>query len=166
VTRLNGHTPWGALRGGKYSVFEAGTRVPFIVSWPETIKPAVSPALVSQIDLLVSFSKMLNVTAGAIPKDGENIIDALLGKSNEGREYLVEQGFTDNLAIISGNWKYIEPKDGPKMNTLVNIELGYDLQPQLYDLSNDIGEKNNLAKKYPKKVKEMHEKLKAIRNGN
>jgi arylsulfatase A-like enzyme len=166
VTRLNGHTPWGALRGGKYSVFEAGTRVPFIVSWPETIKPAVSPALVSQIDLLVSFSKMLNVTAGAIPKDGENIIDALLGKSNEGREYLVEQGFTDNLAIVSGNWKYIEPKDGPKMNTLVNIELGYDLQPQLYDLSNDIGEKNNLAKKYPKKVKEMHEKLKAIRNGN
>lgn len=166
VTQLNGHTPWGALRGGKYSVFEAGTRVPFMIQWPGTVKPSVSPALVSQIDLLASFSKMLNVTAGAIPKDGENIIDALLGKSNEGREYLVEQGFTDNLAIVSGNWKYIESKDGPKMNTLVNIELGYDFQPQLYDLSNDIGEKNNLAKKYQKKVKEMHEKLKAIRNGN
>ena len=166
VTRLNGHTPWGPLRGGKYSVFEAGTRVPFIVSWPETIKPAVSPALVSQIDLLASFSKMLNVAPKDMPNDSENTIDVLLGKSNKGREYLVEQGFTDNLAIIQGDWKYIEPKDGPKMNELVNIELGYDKQPQLYNLSTDIGETNNLAKKYPKKVKELKAKLEEIKKGS
>lgn len=166
VTRLNGHTPWGPLRGGKYSVFEAGTRVPFIVSWPETIKPAVSPALVSQIDLLASFSKMLNIAPKDMPNDSENTIDVLLGKSNKGREYLVEQGFTDNLAIIQGDWKYIEPKDGPKMNELVNIELGYDKQPQLYNLSTDIGETNNLAKKYPKKVKELKAKLEEIKKGS
>ncbi|WP_281298808.1 sulfatase family protein [Flavobacterium limnophilum] len=166
VTRLNGHTPWGPLRGGKYSVFEAGTRVPFIVSWPETIKPAVSPALVSQIDLLASFSKMLNILPEGIPNDSENTIDVLLGKSDKGREYLVEQGFTDNLAIIQGNWKYIEPKEGPKMNELVNIELGYDKQPQLYNLSTDIGETNNLAKKYPKKVKELKAKLEEIKKGS
>lgn len=164
VTRLNGHTPWGPLRGGKYSVFEAGTRVPMMISWPGTIKPAVSSALVSQIDLLASFSKMLNVVSDDMPKDSENTLDVLLGKSDKGRDYLVEQGFTDNLAIIHENWKYIEPKDGPKMNELVNIELGYDMQPQLYDLSTDIGEKYNLAKKYPMKVKELHEKLKSIRN--
>ena len=166
VTRLNGHTPWGPLRGGKYSVFEAGTRVPFIVSWPETIKPAVSPALVSQIDLLASFSKMLNIAPKDMPNDSENTIDVLLGKSNKGREYLVEQGFTDNLAIIQGDWKYIEPKEGPKRNELVNIELGYDKQPQLYDLSTDIGETNNLAKKYPKKVKELKAKLEEIKKGS
>lgn len=166
VTRLNGHTPWGPLRGGKYSVFEAGTRVPFIVSWPETIKPAVSPALVSQIDLLASFSKMLNIAPKDMPNDSENTIDVLLGKSNKGREYLVEQGFTDNLAIIQGDWKYIEPKEGPKMNELVNIELGYDKQPQLYNLSTDIGETNNLAKKYPKKVKELKAKLEEIKKGS
>lgn len=164
VTQLNGHTPWGPLRGGKYSVYEAGTRVPMLISWPGTIKPAVSQALVSQIDLLASFSKMLNISTEGFPKDSENTLDVLLGKSNKGREYIVEQGFTDNLAIIHGNWKYIEPKDGPKKNELVDIELGYDMQPQLYDLSNDIGEKNNLAKKYPKKVKALHEKLKNIRN--
>ncbi|MEY3498872.1 MAG: hypothetical protein RL308_541 [Bacteroidota bacterium] len=163
VTRLNDHIPWGNLRGGKYSVFEAGTRVPFIVSWPESIKPAVSPALVSQIDLLASFSKMLNMVPEDMPNDSENIMNVLLGKSDKGREYIVEQGFTDNLAIIHGNWKYIEPKDGPKMNELVNIELGYDMQPQLYDLSTDIGEKNNLAKKYPKKVKELKAKLEEIK---
>lgn len=165
VTRLNGHTPWGDLRGGKYSVFEAGTRVPFMIRWPETIKPAVSSALVSQIDLLASFSKMLNVATTDFPNDSENTLDLLLGTSDKGREYLVEQGFTDNLAIIHDNWKYIEPKDGPKMNELVNIELGYDMEQQLYDLNNDIGEKTNLAKKYPKKVKELHEKLKSIRSG-
>lgn len=166
VTRLNGHTPWGPLRGGKYSVFEAGTRVPFIVNWPETIKPAVSPALVSQIDLLASFSKMLNIAPKDMPNDSENTIDVLLGKSNKGREYLVEQGFTDNLAIIQGDWKYIEPKEGPKRNELVNIELGYDKQPQLYNLSTDIGETNNLAKKYPKKVKELKAKLEEIKKGS
>jgi len=166
VTRLNGHTPWGSLRGGKYSVFEAGTRVPFIVNWPETIKPAVSPALVSQIDLLASFSKMLNIAPEDFPMDSENTIDVLLGKSDKGREYLVEQGFTDNLAIIQGDWKYIEPKEGPKMNELVNIELGYDKQPQLYNLSTDIGETNNLAKKYPKKVKELKAKLEEIKKGS
>ena len=166
VTRLNGHTPWGPLRGGKYSVFEAGTRVPFIVSWPETIKPAVSPALVSQIDLLASFSKMLNIAPKDMPNDSENTIDVLLGKSNKGREYLVEQGFTDNLAIIQGDWKYIEPKEGPKRNELVNIELGYDKQPQLYNLSTDIEETNNLAKKYPKKVKELKAKLEEIKKGS
>ena len=166
VTRLNGHTPWGPLRGGKYSVFEAGTRVPFIVSWPETIKPALSSALVSQIDLLASFSKMLNILPEGMPNDSENTIDVLLGKSDKGREYLVEQGFTDNLAIIQGDWKYIEPKQGPKMNELVNIELGYDKQPQLYNLSTDIGETNNLAKKYPKKVKELKAKLEEIKKGS
>ena len=166
VTRLDGHTPWGPLRGGKYSVFEAGTRVPFIVNWPETIKPAVSPALVSQIDLLASFSKMLNGATIDFPMDSENTIDVLLGKSNKGREYLVEQGFTDNLAIIQGDWKYIEPKEGPKKNELVNIELGYDKQPQLYNLSTDIGETNNLAKKYPKKVKELKAKLEEIKKGS
>jgi arylsulfatase A len=163
VTQLNGHTPWGALRGGKYSVFEAGTRVPMLVSWPETIQPAVSSAMISQIDLLASFSNMLNVPVKDL-KDSENMSNALLGKTNIGRDYLVEQGFTDNLAIIHGNWKYIEPRKEPKMNKLVNIELGNDLEPQLYDLSTDIGEKNNLAKKYPKKVKELHEKLSSIRN--
>jgi len=165
VTQLNGHTPWGALRGGKYSVFEAGTRVPMILSWPETIKPRISNALVSQIDLLASFSKMLNKVPDEMPKDSENNLDALFGKSDKGREYLVAQGFTDNLAIISENWKYIEPKEGPKKNELVNIELGYDLDPQLYDLSNDIGETINLAKKYPKKVMELKTKLELIKKG-
>src|SRR5690606_41370083 len=52
VTQLNGHTPAGELRGGKYSIFEAGTRVPFLVSGPGVSKNKVSDALFSQVDLL------------------------------------------------------------------------------------------------------------------
>jgi arylsulfatase A-like enzyme len=51
VEKLGGHKPWGPLRGGKYSLFEAGTRVPFITYWKGTIEPASSGALISQIDI-------------------------------------------------------------------------------------------------------------------
>ena len=53
VELLNGHTPAGPLRGGKYSLFDGGTRVVFIVKWKEKIIPGVSDALFSQIDLMV-----------------------------------------------------------------------------------------------------------------
>ena len=157
VTQLNGHTPWGPLRGGKYSVYEAGTRVPMIIRWPEKIKPAVSDALVSQIDLLASFSNLLKVPVP--PKDSHDMLDVLLGKSTKNRDYLIEQGITDNLAIIQGNWKYIAPAEGRKVNEQVNIELGNSMEPQLYDLSKDIGETTNLANKFPAKVKELSAKL-------
>lgn len=164
VTSLNGHQPAGPLRGGKYSVFEAGTRVPFIVSWPGTIKPAVSGALVCQMDFIASFAALLQQT---YPKsqasDSENMLPALLGKSKQGRDILVEQGNT--LAIIKNNWKYIQPNDGPA-NTgekLTNIETGNAAQAQLYDLSNDIGERHNLADKHPAKVKELQELLEHLK---
>jgi arylsulfatase A-like enzyme len=156
VTQLNGHTPAGLLRGGKYSSFEAGTRVPFILSWPEKVQPKVSDALICQIDFIASFSKLLNIK---IPPsnahDSENMLDAMLGKTNQGRTLLVEQGGA--LSVINGDWKYITPSKGPA-NTgplLTNIETGNSLSPQLYNLKDDIGEKNNLAEKYPEKVKEM-----------
>ncbi len=162
VTKLNGHTPWGALRGGKYSAFEAGTRVPFIVSWPGTIKSKTSSALICQIDLLASFSGLLHqeIPAGDA-MDSENIIDALTGKSTKGRLVLVEQGGA--LSIIKGNWKYIETNKGIPYEKLTGTETGNLPLPQLYDLSNDLGEKNNVAEKFPEIVKELQELLRQIK---
>ena len=166
VTQLNGHTPNGILRGGKYSVLEAGTRIPFILNWPEVVQPKVSDAMVSQIDLLASFSSLLNQ---AIPKgdapDSENTLDAFLGKSDKGRNVLIEQGGNvlgkgGALAIVKDNWKFIPPNDGIPYDKLVDIETGNSVEPQLYNLNDDLGEKNNLAKKYPKKVKELADLLK------
>lgn len=165
VTQLNGHTPNGILRGGKYSVFEAGTRIPLIINWPTMVQPKVSSAMVSQIDLLASFSKLLNLT---IPKgdapDSENTLDAFLGKSDIGRSMLIEQGGNvlgkgGSLAIVKEGWKFIPPNDGSPYEKLVDIETGNSTAPQLYNLNDDLGEKNNLAKKYPKMVKELSDLL-------
>ena len=60
VELLGDHRPWGYFRGGKYSNFEAGTRVPFIVRWPGKVKPQVSDALVSHIDLFSSLAKLVD----------------------------------------------------------------------------------------------------------
>ncbi|MBS1576450.1 MAG: arylsulfatase [Bacteroidetes bacterium] len=162
VTQLNGHTPTGPFRGGKYSMFEAGTRVPFIVCWPHQIHPRVSDAMVCQVDLLASFSKMFNqaIPAG-VASDSENILDALLGKTNKGRDVLVEQG--DALTIVKGDWKYIAPSNGPAID-ITNTETGNAPYVQLFNLKEDKAEKNNLAEKYPEKVKELQNLLQQIKN--
>lgn len=162
VENLNGHKPAGNLRGGKYSAFEAGTRVPFIVRWPQKVKAGVSDALICQIDFAASFAAFTKQTldSNAAP-DSFNIIDALLGKTKIGREYLIEQAGA--IAVLQGQWKYIEPNKGQKFNVLTNTETGNDPQEQLYDLAKDIGEKNNLASQYPAKTKQLREILQQAR---
>lgn len=163
VKKLNGHKPAGVLRGGKYSLFEGGTRVPLLISWPAKTKQKVSDALISQVDFMASFSKLLNIkTEADTAVDSEDLLDALLGKTDRGRTVLIEQGL-ESLTIIKGSWKYIEPNSGPALNILTNIELGNHVQPQLYDLDDDIGEKNNLADRYPQVVNELAENLQKIK---
>ena len=162
VEKLGDHGPAGAFRGGKYSAFEGGTRVPFVVRWPARVKPGVSDALVSQVDLLASFAAMVDrlLPSGAGP-DSQNMLDALLGTSRTAREHLVEQAGT--LAIRQGRWKYIAPGKGPRVNQNTNIELGNDPLPQLYDLANDPGERTNLAASQPEKARELGALLDQIR---
>jgi arylsulfatase A-like enzyme len=167
VELLGNHNPFGPFRGGKYSVFEAGTRVPMIVYWKGKVKKDVSNALFSQIDFLASFASLLNQD---IP-DGEatdsfNSINALLGKSKEDRDFVIEQSIASTLGIKKGSWKYIEPSKGQRVNKNVNIELGHDPEPQLYNMVNDPGEKNNVAKEFPEITKELANLLDQIKNNN
>jgi len=164
VEMLGDHKPAGPLRGGKYSAFDAGTRVPFIVFWPDRISPGESEAPVSQIDLFASLAALTrrNIPPGAAP-DSMDELDTLLGESEQGRDYIVEHAASGALSIISGGWKYIEPHDGPKWNRNTNIELGHDPEPQLYDLRNDLGERNNLAGDHPEKAAELSELLKRVK---
>jgi len=165
VTQQNGHNPFGPFRGGKYSILEAGTRIPWIISWPGKIKPGTSSALVSHIDLIRSFAHLLKQPIPADEAtDSENQWAALSGQSLTGRTALVEHGRV--LAVIQHNWKYIEPGQGPKLMKEVNIETGVDDQPQLYDLQKDPGEKNNVAAMHPHKVKELAALLEKIRNNH
>jgi len=165
VARLGSHRPNGPLRGGKYSNFEGGTRVPLIVHWPARAKPAVSDALVSQVDLLRSFAELsgAGLQPGARP-DSENMLPALLGESRRGRQFLVEQA--NDLSLRDGTWKYISPGKGPKVDQNTRIEMGIDSRPQLYDLAADIGETRNLAAQQPARVTAMAGRLRQIRGAS
>ena len=162
VTKLGTHRPNGALRGGKGSKFEGGTRIPMIVHWPARVKPGVSEALVSQVDLLRSFAELTgaDLGPGAAP-DSENVLPALLGESKKGRRLLVEQA--NGLSLRDGSFKYITPAKGMKVAPNTNTATGMDPEPQLYDLSSDFGETKNLAAQQPEKLKQMVETLEKIR---
>ncbi|RME69366.1 MAG: arylsulfatase, partial [Verrucomicrobia bacterium] len=79
--RRGEHRPAGPWRGGKYSRWEGGTRVPFIVSWPGHVEPGISEAIVSQVDLFASIAALIGEPmppdAG---RDGSNVLPALLGR--------------------------------------------------------------------------------------
>ncbi len=164
VELLDGHTPAGPLRGGKYSLFDGGTRVIFVARWTGKIKPGTSDALFSQIDLMSSFAAMtgqkLSPDAGP---DSFNHLDALLGKSKKDREWLVEH--SGRLTIIKGYWKFIESGLGIKLQVNTNTETGNDSLPQLYNLKTDLGEKINVAQENPAIVKELTDLLNKIKDG-
>lgn len=164
VEKLNGHRPAGPLRGGKYSAFDGGTRVIFIVNWKGIVKPAVSDALLSQVDLLASFASLTGqkLLPGDAP-DSFNSLETLLGRSVNGREWLVEQSSAGKLSVIKGNWKYIEPGPGVKIQVNTNTETGNDPLPQLYNLKTDLGEKNNVAPGNASLVQDLKELLQGIR---
>jgi arylsulfatase A-like enzyme len=164
VELLGSHKPAGPLRGGKYSAFDGGTRIVFIARWIGKIDPGISDALFSQIDLMASFSKLVgeSMPSGAGP-DSFDHLDALLGKSVKGREWLVGQSSAGKLTLIRGDWKYIEPGDGPRIYANTNTESGNDPMPQLYNLKSDLGEKNNVAPENQTIVKELTEILAKIK---
>ena len=161
VEKLNEHTPSGILRGGKYSAFEGGTKVPMLLRWPAKIKSgSVSNALFSQIDFFASLAALTGRSINA--PDSFNSLNTLLG-AKENREFIIQQAVNSRLGIIQGDWKYIPAGPGAAINKQVNIELGNDLKPQLYNLKKDAGEKNNLAYQHPEIVEKLMQKLKELR---
>jgi arylsulfatase A-like enzyme len=157
---LGDHKPAGPFRGGKYSIYDGGTRVPFLVSWPGTVRPGISRALIDQVDLLSSLADLTGqqVPAEAAP-DSFDVLPALLGRSDKARNQVVEHA--DALSLIVGDWKVIEPKAGPKR--IADNETGDGPRAQLYDIAKDPGEENDLAAQYPGKVKDMLARLEHIR---
>jgi arylsulfatase A-like enzyme len=159
VEKVGQHTPFADLRGGKYSLYEAGTRVPFLTYWKGVIKPTVSNAMVCQIDFTASFAHLLGI---APPKgDGENLWKALLGESKSGRSELIIEA-TGRLAYKYENYVYIPPNMGNPIVETVQIENGNAPEDQLYHLKKDIGQRVNLAKSKAGKLVFMKAKMAAL----
>ena len=163
---LGNHKPTGGLRGGKYSAYNGGSKIPLIIRWPDGKgKGTVSNALVSQVDFLTSFAALTGIDKVKQDViDSQNRLDVFLGENKIGRTAIVQESFMGPVSYLEGDWKYIEPLDGPKLVPWGPIiETGFKTEPQLYHLKNDVNEQNNLASKYPEKVKNLREKLLTIK---
>jgi arylsulfatase A-like enzyme len=144
-----GHDASGPYRGGKYQIYEGGTRVPLMIKWPAKIKPGVSTALVNQIDFMASFAKLIGVElTDEQAIDSRETLSAFLGEDKKGLPYMVEEA--RGLALRQGPWKYIQP-------------VGKRGKPQLYNLKSDIGEKNNIVKEHAERAQSMDEILTKIK---
>ena len=160
IEKLGKHTPAGVLRGGKYSLFDAGNRVPFMAYWKGTIKPKVSDALVCQVDLLASLASLVKVEADE--NDSQDLLSVLLGKSKKGRKNIVLEAGS-KTSLRAGDWVMIPPYKGKPLSWNSFVETGITEVFQLYNLKNDAGQKTNLAESNPEKLKEMIAEFEAIR---
>jgi len=161
------HRPAGRLRGGKYSLFDGGTRVPFLASWPGVIEAGrTSHALVSHVDFHASFAALTGqaLCPGEAP-DSLDMLAVLLGREGRGREELVVEGTQGKTVMRRGDWAYIPPHPGPAVNRPTNTELGNAPTPQLYDLSLDIGQIRDLAAERPDIAAALSARLAEIRAG-
>ena len=167
VELLGNHKPAGPLRGGKYSAFEGGSRVPTIVSWPGTIQAGESSALVSQVDFVASFAALTGQTLpNTVAIDSRDMMAQFLGLKPKGRETLLKQSIPA-MTLRMGDFKYIAAVEnlataGTFIKNDKNIESGASEEPQLYNLSNDLAEMKNLAERHPDLAHEMNLKLEEI----
>jgi arylsulfatase A-like enzyme len=166
VEKLGEHKPAGPLRGGKYSIYEGGTRMPFLARWPARVKRSVSNAMISQVDLLATFGALAGrkLPEHAGP-DSFNVLPALLGESRQGREYIVEHA--QGLAIRKGPWKLIPAGQGVRRELGTapwTVRAAAEAPLELYNLASDIGETRNVAAENPEFVRELSALLEKVRS--
>ncbi|MEM9828951.1 MAG: arylsulfatase [Planctomycetota bacterium] len=162
------HQPAGPFSGGKYSVYEGGTRTPFITYQPGTIKPGVSDAMVCTIDLPTSLASLVGAN---IPADGfldsQNVLPALLtGDAEQGRDELVQQdnGRRGVFAIRDSRWKLHRHDSGKSFNKVPTETLTHTRVPklQLFDLDSDPAETKNVIAEHPDVATRLRQRLEDI----
>ena len=161
---LNGtHRAAGPLRGGKYSKFDGGTRIPFIVYSSALKHRGVSEALISQVDLYASFAHMLGIeTREDSAVDSQDRYAALIGEDPAGRSELMTEDLSCGKMLRCGRWVYLSPSEGAPYMPFTRIETGLSKDPQLYNMDYDIGQQNNIAWDYADQVEKMEKRLQEI----
>lgn len=172
IEKLGKHRAGGPLSGGKYSVYEGGTRIPFITRWKGHIQPGVSEQIVSTIDLGASLAVM---TGQALPddsmRDSMNVLDALLGKPGaKGRDHLIQQdnGIRGAYGLRVGDWKLVRHDSKKAPNMIVEQRQSPTPVPQfqLFNLAKDPTESTDVTKDHPEIAKQLQDRLaQAINDG-
>ena len=150
VEKNGRHRAAGPYRGGKYSVYEGGTRTPFITRWKNRIAPGESDQVVCTIDLCASLATLIGQE---LPVDGcldsFDVLGALLGADGAtGRAHLVQQdnGANGTYALRVGEWKLHWHSKNTARNLVVETQLANSKVPtfQLFNINTDPGEKVNV----------------------
>jgi arylsulfatase A-like enzyme len=148
IDNANGHLPNGELRGGKYSIYEGGARMPFLVRWPGKVKAgSVSDQLICQIDMLATAAAMLGIASPPAALDSKSMLPTLLsgGKDPSRSEIVVQSNGAAKMAILSGDWKYVAGSG------------------ELYNLKTDLPEKTNIAAQNAAKAAELKAALDKVK---
>lgn len=155
IEKIGDHRAAGPYTGGKYSVYEGGTRTPFITRWKGTITPGESEQVVCTIDLAASVASL---TGQKLPHDAcldsFDVLDALLGKEDaRGRDHLVQQdnGASGTYGLRVGDWKLQRYDRKRARNKVVEVKLANTTVPQyqLFNLKTDPAETRNVFKDQP-----------------
>jgi arylsulfatase A-like enzyme len=164
VEKLGNHQPAGPYRGGKYSVYEGGTRTPFITRWKGRIQPGVSDQIVCTIDLAASLAALTGQQLAADGcLDSQNVLGALLGDQGaKGRDHLLQQNNGGgNFGFREGNWKLVRLQTGAagKKGKQAKKADGTATNEQLFDLGRDPGEQTDVAAAHPAVLQRLRERL-------
>ncbi len=155
----NTHLSAGNFKGYKGSIWEGGHRVPFIARWPGHIKKGTtSKQIISLTDMFSTFSNLTGTTAAG-GEDSYNVLPAFFGQEVEesDKQIRIFHSYKGTFAIRMGKWKYIEGEtlgDVPGDSEDLTKTFG-----ELYDLSTDPYETNNLWESNPQKVLELSKLL-------
>lgn len=168
LEKLGDHRAAGPFTGGKYSVYEGGTRTPFITSWKGRIQPQVSDEVVCTIDLAASLAAL---TGQTLPDDAcldsFDVLGALLGdRDARGRDHLVQQdnGRSGSYGLRVGDWKLQRHDRSSSRNQVVEKQLENTRVPkfQLFNLADDPAEKKNVIDQHPEVAEKLQQQLQKI----
>jgi arylsulfatase A-like enzyme len=152
------------LRSGKGSLYEGGTRVPFIVRWPGVNKPGTTtdvPAI--HVDVYPTFLELAGASAPAnYPLDGESLVPLFRDSTAKLKREAIYQHFPGYLGAGADTWR-TTPVTLVQSGEWKLMEFLEDRRLELYNLREDLGEKTNLAEKMPDKTKALHARMVAWR---
>lgn len=158
--KAKGHNPSAIYRGYKADIYEGGHRVPFVARWPGAVTPgSESDAIICHTDLMATAA---HITGFELPdhagEDSVSFLPVLKDSARTStREAVVHHSVNGSFAIRQNHWKLILcPGSGGWSDPRPKKARKLDLPPmQLYDLSRDIGEQNNLWKSEPDVVNRL-----------
>lgn len=162
-----GHNPSYSFRGQKSDIYEGGHRVPFIVKWPLKINENQTCAYnISTADFMATCADILGVT---LPDNaGEDSFSMLplfdkKTRAKYARETTVTHSIDGTFAITKSNWKLVFGPGSGGWSYPTKKDLSASARPfQLYNLNNDLGEKNNLYDSLPRKAAELKTIMRTI----